>query len=150
MSLEDYCGSLASPEPSSAQDVCSLLTDAEVTAVIGVPIARHESQGNLTQGSCIMGTERVAFGGSMEGISFASFSVARGTLADLGSAFAHSDRDSHPMSGLGDEALFIPSLGMVFDVTDGVSFTIQVVRRGALTTAAATAPKPRSSASPAC
>jgi len=129
MSLEDYCGSLASPEPSGAQDVCSLLTDAEVTAVIGVPIARHESQGNLTQGSCIKGTERVAFGGSMEGISFASFSVTRGaTLADLG--LADSDLDSHPVSGLGDEAVFIPSVGTVFGVTDGVLFTIQVVRGG--------------------
>jgi len=118
------------PAPSRGpRDVCSLLTDAEVTAVIGVPIARHESQGNLTQGSCIKGTERVAFGGSMEGISFASFSVTRGaTLADLG--LADSDLDWHPVSGLGDEAVFIPSVGTVFGVTDGVLFTIQVVRGG--------------------
>jgi hypothetical protein len=121
-------GSLASPEPSSAQDVCSLLTDAEVTAVIGVPIARHESQGNLTQGSCIKGTERVAFGGSMEGISLVSFSVTRGaTLADLGPG---SDLDPQPVSGLGDEAVFVPLVGLVVGVSDGVLFTITVVRGG--------------------
>jgi len=64
----------------------------------------------------------------MEGISLVSFSVTRGaTLADLGPG---SDLDPQPVSGLGDEALFIPSLGVVFGVTDGVSFTIQVVRGG--------------------
>ncbi|CAN5773264.1 hypothetical protein BH24CHL5_BH24CHL5_06920 [soil metagenome] len=125
VSLEDYCGSLASPEPSSAQDVCSLLSDAEVTAVIGVPIARQESDGDLQAGHCLKGTVRVEAGDPAGG-SFVSFSVSRARTGLIAEAAAQAGAQT--VTGLGDEAVFLPNAGVLIGAGSGVEFTLQVAK----------------------
>ena len=125
MSLEEYCGSLASPEPSSAHDVCSLLSDAEVTAVIGVPIARQETEGTLDAGWCLKGTVRVEAGDPAGG-SFVSFSISRTRTPLVGEAAAEAGAQT--VTGLGDEAVFLPNAGAVIGAGSGVEFTLQVTK----------------------
>ncbi|MEA2622292.1 MAG: hypothetical protein QOH61_1202 [Chloroflexota bacterium] len=115
-------GATATP-PSS--DVCSLLTDQEVTAVIGVPVARREGTGTIQSGgSCVMGTVRQA---DLDNIYYVSIIIEpKGTL------FPSAQQDAHAqaVSGVGDQAVYLTDAGAIIGVTGTHDFSLQVVVGG--------------------
>ncbi len=117
---------------SGAGDFCSKISDAEATAVLGVPIGRREQPSPPKPGlsACIKGTPRQALSNLSKAayVSFSSF-PAGGELASFDqvkSKFA----DAKVLSGVGDRALFSPSAGVIFGFLHGRVFSVQVVKAG--------------------
>ena len=120
------------PVTSTAADVCSLITDAEVAAVLGVPITRHETGGTPDAGWCTKGSERQDIT-AMADVYYVSFVVNRGEL----SLFAEASQEAgvHAVSGVGEQAVFI-SAGAIIGVAGGAEFSVQVYQGGQVGTEA--------------
>ncbi len=126
--------STTSTEPSDAGDsgtvsgeACDIVSDEVAARVLGIEIVRREGSGSSAEQStgCVKGTERQA--DLAEGF-YVSVSVYPGgsTLVDEASA----EEGSKPVTGLGDRAVYVPSIGalLIADGTD--AFQIQVVKAG--------------------
>ena len=123
---------LATPTPTTGptatppvNDVCSLLTDKEVTAVIGVPVARREGSGTIQAGgSCIMGTTRQEEPGNIYYVSI--------QVLPKGALFPAAQQDAHAQAvpGIADQAVFLTDAGTIVGTTATHDFTVQVVLGG--------------------
>jgi hypothetical protein len=117
---------------SGSGDFCSKISDVEATAVLGVPIARREQPSAAPNGvgGCIKGTPRQALSNLSKGayVSFSTF-PAGGELGSFDKVKA-SFPDAKVLAGLGDQALFSPTGGLVMGFLDGKVFSVQVVKAG--------------------
>ncbi len=119
---------------SGSGDFCSKISDAEASAVLGVPIGRREQAGPSSAptgvGGCIKGTPRQALSNLSKGayVSFSTF-PAGGELGSFDMVKAKFP-DAKVLAGLGDQALFSPSGGLVMGFLDGKVFSVQVIKAG--------------------
>lgn len=117
---------------SGSGDFCSKISDAEATAVLGVPIGRREQPSSAPNGvaACIKGTPRQALSDLSKAayVSFSTFPAG----GELGSFEQLKTKlpDAKVLNGLGDQALFSPSAGWVMGFLDGKVFSVQVVKAG--------------------
>lgn len=117
---------------SGSGDFCSKISDAEVTAVLGVPIGRREQPSAAPTGveGCIKGTPRQALNNLAKAayVSFSMFPAQAdfGSIDQVKSKFA----DGKVLTGLGDQALFVPSAGVIYGFLQGKVFSVQVVKAG--------------------
>jgi len=117
---------------SGSGDFCSKISDAEATAVLGVPIARREQPSSAPNGvaGCVKGTPRQALSNLSKAayVSFSTFPPG-GELASFDLVKAKLT-DAKVLTGLGDQALFSPSTGVVIGFLHGKVFQVQVVKAG--------------------
>ncbi|CAN5820850.1 hypothetical protein BH20CHL8_BH20CHL8_07490 [soil metagenome] len=115
-------------------DACSLITDEEASAVLGITITRNE-EGSSDQipegegGGCIKGNERQA---DIMQIAIVSYSWFRGPGEVIANFFdgASAIEDAESVSGVGDRAVFSPSGGFLIATRGDTAFTMQVSRSG--------------------
>jgi hypothetical protein len=117
------------PAGTLGAGICSLLSDAEVSAVIGVPIARRETGNTSGVDYCIKGTERVVFGTEnfTKNVYYANFVVSRVATSFYSDAVGAG---ADEVSGLGDHAAYLKSAGAIFVLKGKLEFWIQVVKGG--------------------
>lgn len=125
----------ASTAPAATSDsggFCSKISDAEATAVLGVPIGRREEPSAAPNGisSCVKGTPRQALANLSKAayVSFSTFPAGGelGSFDQVKAKFA----DAKVLNGVGDQALFTPSAGVVIGFLQGRVFQVQVVKAG--------------------
>lgn len=117
-------------------DACSLITDEEASAVLGIPITRNE-EGTSDQipegegGGCIKGNERQT---DITQSAIVSYSWFRGPAEVIAGFFdeASALEDAVSVSGVGDRAVFSPSGGFLIAVRDDTVFTMQVSKSGSV------------------
>jgi hypothetical protein len=114
--------------PTKSGDACTIVSDAVVADVLGVPVTRrepHEDEGSGTV-SCIKGVERTS---DVTTISYVSVSVfgGGGALVDA----ARAEAGSQPVAGVGDQAVYVPSAGALSVADGSAAIVVQVVRAGA-------------------
>lgn len=107
---------------------CDLFSDEVTTEVLGVAIARRDANGEPASGivSCLKGTERVEDLADSYYVSASVFEGGGSVLFDE----ATSGGDSQPVDGLGDQAAYIPSAGVLFIVDGADGLSVQVVKAG--------------------
>lgn len=121
----------SSAKPSGGSEFCSKITDQEASDVLGVPIERRESPGNLPKGvggACIKGSPRQADITKAAFVSFSAFRAA-GPFASFDKVKGQF-KDAKVLNGLGDQALFVPTGGLVFAFAKGMVFQVQVYKLG--------------------
>jgi hypothetical protein len=124
----------ATPTPEDAGpgdaggDACDIVSDEVAARVLGIGIERREPHTDATYQtlSCIKGTERVTDLSKSYYVSVSILPTAGSMLLDQ----ASSEAGSVPVSGLGDQAVFLPGIGalLISDGGDGVQ--VQVVKAG--------------------
>lgn len=122
------------PTVDGDSDACSLITDEEASAVLGIPITRNE-EGSTDQfsegqgGGCIKGNERQT---DISQVAIVSYSWFGGPGDEIASFFdeASAIDDAESVTGLGDEAVFSPSGGFLIAVRGDTVFTMQVSKSG--------------------
>lgn len=119
-------GGDASKEPSGG--ACDLVSDDVAAAVLGVKIVRREANGEpgSPSVSCIKGLER---SNDPSQFFYVSASVVAGggaTIVDQ----AKNIEGNKPVAGLGDRALFVPSVGGLFIVDGADGVQVQVIKAG--------------------
>ena len=126
-------GSTTSPaarEAPKTSDFCSTISDDEAFVVLGVPITRRDLSPSTGTGSegCLKGNERQADLAKVAYVSFSTFPPG----GDLGTfeQVKASLPDAQVLGGIGDDALFSPSGGLVMGFVGGKVFMIQVVKGG--------------------
>jgi hypothetical protein len=105
---------VATSGPDAAVGPCATMSDSEVLAILGVPIARHEptADGSGFAG-CVIGTARQPLPGmSMADVSYVSVSYGPGDLAMFHDG-SGDEAPTTPLAGLGDAAELIPGAGAV-------------------------------------
>jgi len=115
-------------------DACSLITDEEASAVLGITITRNE-EGSSDQipegegGGCIKGNERQT---DVSQSAIVSYGWFRGPSEEIAGFFdeASAIEDAQSVSGVGDRAVFSPSGGFLIAVRGDTAFTMQVSRSG--------------------
>jgi hypothetical protein len=115
----------AAPTASSGGDLCSLLTDAEVSAVIGVPVVRREPNTSAAGDSCLLGAPRST---DPSGFAYVSFSVLHGAESMVTGAAGEPGAVSVP--GVGSAAYYVPSAGTAFATDGDTQLMLQVVKAG--------------------
>jgi hypothetical protein len=131
-SAADPVSSTTTPTSDSggteAGDACDIVSDEVAAEVLGIEIQRREPHTDATYKtlSCIKGTERAT---DMSKVSYVSVSILPGAGSMLLDQ-ASSEAGSVPVSGLGDEAVYLPGTGalLISDGVDGVQ--VQVVKAG--------------------
>ena len=120
--------SSAPPVQSAASDDgCSLLTDDEVTAVIGSAVTRREpSPKTAASFGCVKGTDRAADLSTAAFVSVSVFTAGREAMLDEIAA----DAGTEEISGLGDRALYQPAGGFVFILKGSTVVSVQVFKLG--------------------
>lgn len=126
-------GSAATPDAGDASKApsggaCDIISDDVASAVLGVKIVRREGNGEPGSASvsCIKGLER---SNDPKQFSYVSASVLAGggsTLVDQ----AKTIEGNRPVAGLGDRALFVPSVGGLFIVDGADGVQVQIVKAG--------------------
>jgi hypothetical protein len=124
----------ATPSPSVAptttpppSDICALLSDQEVTAVIGVPVARREGTGSIQAGGgCVIGTVRQT---DLKNAYYANIIIEpRGTIFPQ----AQAQAGVQDVAGVGEQAVFFPQAGAIIGVVGKYDFSLQVVIAGSV------------------
>ncbi len=120
----------SSAKPGGGGDFCSKISDQEASDVLGVPIERRESPPNSPKGvgSCVKGTLRQSDLTKVAYVSFSAFPAA-GPFASFDKVKGQF-KDAKVLDGLGDQALFTPSVGAVFAFAGGKAYSVQVVKGG--------------------
>ena len=117
-------------EPATA-DACTLITDAEIVAILGVPISRHERADGPPLHSCVIGTPRQPLDGmTMADVSYVSITFGTGNTAMLHDG-EENEAPVTPMTGIGDAAEFIDVAGAIIVQYGTNVLLIQVVQGGA-------------------
>ncbi len=116
-------------------DGCSLISDEEASAVLGIPITRNEASAETSgvEGAgCIKGNDRQAVE-DLADVAIVTFSWLRGPGEEISAFFddaMSSLPDAESLIGMGDRALFSPSLGWLIAVRGDTVFTVQVQKFG--------------------
>jgi hypothetical protein len=109
-------------------DTCDIVSDEVASEVLGIEIERREPHTDATGKSlsCIKGTKRVTDMSEAYYVSVSILPAAGSILLDQ----ASSQADSVPVSGLGDEAVYLSSLGALLITESGDGIQVQVVKAG--------------------
>lgn len=109
-------------------DACDIVSDEVAGEVLGIEIARREPHTDATGKSlsCIKGTKRVTDMSKGYYVSVSLIPTAGSLLLDQ----ASSQAGSAPVSGLGDKAVYLPSLGVLLISDGGDGIQVQVVKAG--------------------
>jgi hypothetical protein len=118
--------SSASSSTPASGDACSLITDEEVAAVIGVPVTRNEPATQTGAIGCVKGTDRNADVAKGAFVSYSQFTVGGEQVLDQ----FGSESDAEEVTGLGDRAVFEASAGLVFFSANGKVASMQVFKFG--------------------
>lgn len=111
----------------ASDDGCSLLTDDEVTAVIGAPVTRREaSPKTAVSFGCVKGTDRAADISTGAFVSFSAFTTGGAALLDQ----LAGESGTEPVSGLGERALYQAAGGFVFILKGSTVVSVQVFKFG--------------------
>lgn len=116
-----------SGDSAEGGDGCDLISDDVAAEILGIEIVRREPSTDPTTGGvgCVKGTERVT---DLTQASYVSIGVTPGGAPFL--AEASREAGSIAVSGVGDQAVFLPSAGALF-IADGADLVqTQVVHGG--------------------
>lgn len=115
-------------QPKTTDDGCSVLSDDEVTAVIGVPVTRREASAE-SAGSfgCVKGNDRATDLTQAAFVSFSAFTAGGVALLDE----LAGQGGTEEISGLGERALYQAAGGFVFVLQGGTVVSVQVYKFGA-------------------
>ena len=115
-------------DPTAGGDGCDLISDDVASAVLGIEIERREPhEDEASKGvSCIKGTERQADVTTASYVSVARYPAAGGAvLIEQATAEGATSVD-----GLGDEAVFLASAGLLLVLDGDDTVQVQVVKDG--------------------
>lgn len=113
-------------DEEASGDACDIVSDEVVTEVLGIEVARREPNEDQFGRSCIKGNER---SGDPSQFTFVSVSVLTGGGSTVVDQF-RTEADAAPVEGLGDDAVFVPSAGVLVIVDGEDSIQVQVVEGG--------------------
>ncbi len=116
----------ASEEASG--DNCDIVSDEVVSELLGIEIERREPVGEpgAQSYSCLKGSER---SDDPADFNYVSVGVTSGVGAVLLDEF-RAQEGAQPVDGLGDDALFLPSAGVLVVSLGGDAVQVQVVKNG--------------------
>jgi hypothetical protein len=115
-------------ESDADSDSCDIVSDEVASEVLGIEIERREPHTDATGKnlSCIKGTKRVTDMSKAYFVSVSILPAAGSLLFDQ----ASSQAGSVPVSGLGDEAVYLSNIGAVLITDGGDGIQVQVVKAG--------------------
>lgn len=112
----------------AGSDTCDIVSDEVTSEVLGIEVERREphmdASGKVL--SCIKGTKRVTDMSMAYYVSVSIIPTAGSMLLDR----ASSQAGGVPVSGLGDEAVYLSGLGTLLVTDGGDGVQIQVVKAG--------------------